>query len=159
MCGIIGHIGSSQAPRLIEEEAPEYRGYTCGVALHAGDAVVRKSVGRVAELAEKVADGPDVTVGMAHTLGDARWRYGSDAHPHVDESGRIAVVHNGIVENVRMLRANSRGGRGLSVRNRHRSCAPDLASDTEEPLTRSEMRCGCAAHTASWSSFWTAPIR
>ncbi|MFM9148388.1 MAG: glutamine--fructose-6-phosphate aminotransferase, partial [Verrucomicrobiota bacterium] len=116
MCGIIGVVGGGPAvPILLGGlRRLEYRGYdSAGLAL-AGDGalLIRRSVGKVAALAEKVAgdpsDGPvgRWSSGIAHT----RWAtHGapteSNAHPHLDRSGRIAVVHNGIIENCRALRA------------------------------------------------------
>ncbi len=109
MCGIVGFIGSRRAlPVLVEGlRRQEYRGYdSAGVALVSdGGMWVRKTTGRVAELARAVADGPGGVVGIAHT----RWAtHGgvtvANAHPHLDSLERIAVVHNGIVENERALR-------------------------------------------------------
>ena len=109
MCGIIGYIGPGPAlPHLVEGlKRLEYRGYdSAGVVLsHEGDFWMRKTVGRVAELEARVDQGPDYTVGMAHT----RWAtHGgvtdANAHPHLDEAGRVAVVHNGIIENATALR-------------------------------------------------------
>ncbi len=105
MCGIVAYIGSEPAlPRLVEGlRRLEYRGYdSAGIALLAGSDPlwIRKDVGRVAALAKQVGDAPAATAGIAHT----RWAtHGGvtriNAHPHTDESGRIAVIHNGIIEN------------------------------------------------------------
>ncbi|MBT3223062.1 MAG: glutamine--fructose-6-phosphate transaminase (isomerizing) [Proteobacteria bacterium] len=109
MCGIIGYIGVSNAlPRLVEGlRRLEYRGYdSAGVALIHDDALwVNKVVGRVADLAKEVHDGPESHMGIAHT----RWAtHGGisqpNAHPQVDGPGRIAVVHNGIIENMTALK-------------------------------------------------------
>ncbi|MEU4416015.1 glutamine--fructose-6-phosphate transaminase (isomerizing) [Nocardia salmonicida] len=111
MCGIVGYIGHRQAvPVLLEGlHRLEYRGYdSAGLALpHRGKARVCKTQGRVQDLRDK-ADTTALrgTVGIAHT----RWAtHGepsdANAHPHTDVSGRIAVVHNGIVENAEQLRA------------------------------------------------------
>ncbi|MEV0546768.1 glutamine--fructose-6-phosphate transaminase (isomerizing) [Nocardia salmonicida] len=111
MCGIVGYIGHRQAvPVLLEGlHRLEYRGYdSAGLALpHRGKARVCKTKGRVQDLRDK-ADATALrgTVGIAHT----RWAtHGepsdANAHPHTDVSGRIAVVHNGIVENAEQLRA------------------------------------------------------
>ncbi|MFM7240988.1 MAG: glutamine--fructose-6-phosphate transaminase (isomerizing) [Opitutia bacterium] len=116
MCGIIGYVGGAPAiPVLLAGlKRLEYRGYdSAGLALQTGDRLVAlKSVGKVAGLAEKTrqaltADeqqGP--RVGIAHT----RWAtHGAptepNAHPHFDSGGGIALVHNGIIENYRALRA------------------------------------------------------
>jgi len=108
MCGIIAYIGPDPAlPKLIEGlRRLEYRGYdSAGVALISEDDLwIRKDTGRVASLAGQVEDGPAATIGIAHT----RWAtHGGisldNAHPHVDAKSRIAVVHNGIVENMTAL--------------------------------------------------------
>jgi glucosamine--fructose-6-phosphate aminotransferase (isomerizing) len=109
MCGIVGYIGPRNAlPVLVEGlRRLEYRGYdSAGLALVLPEGLwVRKCVGRVAELARKVDAGPATQVGIAHT----RWAtHGgvtdANAHPHTDGPERIAVVHNGIVENMTALR-------------------------------------------------------
>ncbi len=109
MCGIFGYIGEGKAlPRLMEGlHRLEYRGYdSAGVGLLVdGELWSRKRVGRVLELEHAVEDGPDATVGVAHT----RWAtHGGitegNAHPHLDSQTRIAVVHNGIIENMNVLR-------------------------------------------------------
>ncbi|MFD4458721.1 glutamine--fructose-6-phosphate transaminase (isomerizing) [Nocardia sp. NPDC058480] len=111
MCGIVGYIGHRQAvPVLLEGlHRLEYRGYdSAGLALpHRGKSRVCKTRGRVQDLRDKADTTPlRGTVGIAHT----RWAtHGepsdANAHPHTDVSGRIAVVHNGIVENAEQLRA------------------------------------------------------
>ena len=110
MCGIVGCVGSAEAlPILIDGlKRLEYRGYdSAGVALiHDGRIRVTKSAGRIAVL-ESLLDYDQAggTTGIAHT----RWAtHGAptdlNAHPHVDAAGRIAVVHNGIIENYHALR-------------------------------------------------------
>ncbi len=114
MCGIIGYVGHQKAlPLLIEGlKRLEYRGYdSSGVALlDGGTLVVSKAAGRISALEEAVGglDGECLSghVGIAHT----RWAtHGSpttaNAHPHCSSDGRIAVVHNGIIENYRSLRS------------------------------------------------------
>jgi len=110
MCGIVGYIGRKQArPILIEGlKRLEYRGYdSAGVAmLHDGQISVTRSVGRITNLQEKLAaTKSDSTLGIAHT----RWAtHGGpieeNAHPHAALNGRIALVHNGIIENYRALK-------------------------------------------------------
>ena len=112
MCGIVGYLGTKQAyPILIEGlKRLEYRGYdSAGVALaQGGDGhlTVVKAKGRIARLEEQM-QGQDAggRLGIAHT----RWAtHGApthaNAHPHTDASGRLAVVHNGIIENWSALR-------------------------------------------------------
>ncbi|SDY08300.1 glucosamine--fructose-6-phosphate aminotransferase (isomerizing) [Amycolatopsis xylanica] len=110
MCGIVGYIGPRAAvPILLEGlRRLEYRGYdSAGLAVVAkGRLKVVKAAVRVDELRDLVDDGLTGTAGIAHT----RWAtHGepndANAHPHTDTSGRIAVVHNGIIENSERLRA------------------------------------------------------
>ncbi|WP_018680676.1 glutamine--fructose-6-phosphate transaminase (isomerizing) [Actinokineospora enzanensis] len=112
MCGIVGYIGSRVAtPVLVEGlHRLEYRGYdSAGVAvLRRGRITVTKAAGRVRDLRERLAESAPspATVGIAHT----RWATHGEpsdrnAHPHLDAEGRIAVVHNGIIENAEQLRA------------------------------------------------------
>ncbi|HEX6878501.1 MAG TPA: glutamine--fructose-6-phosphate transaminase (isomerizing) [Nocardioidaceae bacterium] len=111
MCGIVGYVGGKAAvPILLDGLARlEYRGYdSAGVAvLNGGSQVaVHKTAGRVRELKESLpAEGFGSTVGIGHT----RWAtHGApsdhNAHPHVSEDGRVAVVHNGIIDNAAALR-------------------------------------------------------
>ncbi|MEQ1502034.1 MAG: glutamine--fructose-6-phosphate transaminase (isomerizing) [Myxococcota bacterium] len=110
MCGIVAYLGPHPAlPRLIEGlRRLEYRGYdSAGVALVDDGAMwIRKDVGRVSDLAPQLEQGPASTIGIAHT----RWAtHGGvtqvNAHPHTDGPGKIAVCHNGIIENTHDLRA------------------------------------------------------
>ena len=105
MCGIVAYLGKKVAqPILIEGlKRLEYRGYdSAGVAL-LGSGVIRikKASGRISAL-EEVLDEPDTaeTFGIGHT----RWATHGEpnavnAHPHLDHTGKIAIVHNGIIEN------------------------------------------------------------
>jgi len=107
MCSIIGYIGDRQAqPILLGGLARlEYRGYdSCGIALAGGTLEVYKDAVRVEELA-KVSPRLDGTVGIAHT----RWATHGEpsrvnAHPHLDCTGKIAVVHNGVINNYQRLK-------------------------------------------------------
>ena len=110
MCGIVGYVGGKSAlPVLVEGlRRLEYRGYdSAGVALTSGESLWwRKSVGRVADLEARLAQAPEGTIGIAHT----RWAtHGgvteANAHPHLDAEQGLAVVHNGIIENMSGLRA------------------------------------------------------
>ena len=113
MCGIIGYLGHQQAlPILLEGlKRLEYRGYdSAGLAMVNDHGLqVRKAAGRISLLEGKVSGERDTllagSLGIAHT----RWATHGEpseinAHPHVDAAGRLAVVHNGIVENHAVLR-------------------------------------------------------
>ena len=110
MCGIVGYIGKHQAvPFLLEGlRRLEYRGYdSAGVAvLDNNRLTLRKRSGRIANLAELIASEPAPGfTGISHT----RWAtHGgvtdANAHPHTDQSGAIALVHNGVIENYATLR-------------------------------------------------------
>lgn len=105
MCGIVGYVGNRSAGEILLSglKRLEYRGYDSAglVTLDSGPFQLRKSVGRVQELVQRTVQTPVTgTIGIAHT----RWAtHGqpslANAHPHVDNSGRIALVHNGIIEN------------------------------------------------------------
>jgi glucosamine--fructose-6-phosphate aminotransferase (isomerizing) len=112
MCGIVGYIGRKQAYPILMEglKRLEYRGYdSAGIALqqdHDGHLTVIKAKGHIAAL-EALTKGANLagTLGIAHT----RWAtHGApndvNAHPHTDMSGKLAVVHNGIIENWSALR-------------------------------------------------------
>src|SRR5215207_7588644 len=115
MCGIVAYVGRKVAqPLLIEGlKRQEYRGYdSAGIAVidEQGGMHVRRAVGRISVLEDSLAQGdqptlPDAHIGMAHT----RWAtHGAptevNAHPHRDNAGHIAVVHNGIIENYNALK-------------------------------------------------------
>src|SRR5688500_16293268 len=110
MCGIIGYIGPRVATPLLLEglKRLEYRGYdSAGVAVMNGKGVeTRKAAGKISKLEAALNAAPVLgTLGIAHT----RWAtHGApterNAHPHTDEDGHIAVVHNGIIENGTGLR-------------------------------------------------------
>jgi glucosamine--fructose-6-phosphate aminotransferase (isomerizing) len=126
MCGIVGYTGPREAgPILIEGlKRLEYRGYdSAGIALvdERGDMFVEKRAGKLANLQTAIADRtPHAAIGLAHTRWATHGRPNDlNAHPHIDCSGRITVIHNGIIENFRELRD------GLEARG-HR-----LSSDTD----------------------------
>jgi glucosamine--fructose-6-phosphate aminotransferase (isomerizing) len=109
VCGIVGYIGRRDAtPVLLEGlRSLEYRGYdSAGLAvIHRNKLQVTKTVGRVQDLRDRVGDRAKATIGIGHT----RWATHGEptdvnAHPHTDSAGRIAVVHNGIIENAEQLR-------------------------------------------------------
>ena len=116
MCGIVGYIGKRDvAPLLLEGlQRLEYRGYdSAGIAIHAkgtgkaaGGLKTAKAKGRVRELESRLPKRFAGTTGIAHT----RWAtHGAptdeNAHPHLDAEGKVAVVHNGIIDNASDLRA------------------------------------------------------
>ena len=110
MCGIIAYVGKREVrPILIDGLSRlEYRGYdSAGVAtLTDGDMEVTKKAGRITELARHVAQRKRPTsIGISHT----RWATHGEpndvnAHPHTDQSGRLALVHNGVIENYQILK-------------------------------------------------------
>ncbi len=105
MCGIVAYVGPRQATPILLEglRRMEYRGYdSAGLAILNGQGIkVRKAAGKLSVLVDKLkTDTPAGTVGIGHT----RWAtHGApttpNAHPHTDRSGRIALIHNGIIEN------------------------------------------------------------
>src|SRR5437773_12122775 len=105
MCGIIGYIGEKQVlPILIDGlRRLEYRGYdSAGVAVvRDGTIELRRSAGKLARLEEAIAVNPiDGEYGIGHTRWATHGRPTEEnAHPHRDCTGRIVVVHNGIIEN------------------------------------------------------------
>ncbi|MGH8824212.1 MAG: glutamine--fructose-6-phosphate transaminase (isomerizing) [Jiangellaceae bacterium] len=112
MCGIVGYVGDQSAIDVVIEglRRLEYRGYdSAGVAVVADGALASaKRAGKLANLEKALGDRPlpSSTTGLGHT----RWAtHGAptdrNAHPHLDESGRVAVIHNGIIENFARLRA------------------------------------------------------
>jgi len=111
MCGIVGYVGEQSAVDVVVEglRRLEYRGYdSAGVAVVTAEALsVRRKAGKLANLEKLLAEQPisNGTVGVGHT----RWAtHGpptdKNAHPHLDVTDRIAVVHNGIIENFASLR-------------------------------------------------------
>jgi glutamine---fructose-6-phosphate transaminase (isomerizing) len=112
MCGIVGYAGPDEALPIVLEglRRLEYRGYdSAGVAVLDGGLTVVRKAGKLDALEKALADAgasvPPGTVGMGHT----RWAtHGPptdrNAHPHMDCHGRIAVIHNGIIENFDELR-------------------------------------------------------
>lgn len=111
MCGIVGYIGRQEAAPVVLEGLTrlEHRGYdSAGVAVLGGRGIrVAKQAGRVRDLTGALPKRFAGTTGIGHT----RWAtHGpatdANAHPHTDEQGRVAVVHNGIIDNSAALRAS-----------------------------------------------------
>lgn len=109
MCGIMGYIGSGEAvPVIIDGLSKlEYRGYdSAGIAFFKeGGLQLTKKKGRLTEMVKSLGDYPSTNLGIGHT----RWATHGvpsdrNSHPHLDCSGRIALVHNGIIENYASLR-------------------------------------------------------
>ncbi|MGY1770694.1 glutamine--fructose-6-phosphate transaminase (isomerizing) [Blastococcus sp. SYSU D00813] len=115
MCGIVGYVGPQDALDVVLEglRRLEYRGYdSAGVAVRVGDGgsgalATAKKAGKLANLEKVLADAPlpASTIGIGHT----RWAtHGGptdrNAHPHLSADGRVAVIHNGIIENFAVLR-------------------------------------------------------
>ena len=115
MCGIVGYIGPRQAAGLLIDglRRMEYRGYdSAGLAIVNGHGVeVVKAAGKLGNLEQRLQGAtPTGTLGIGHT----RWAtHGAptttNAHPHTDQSGRIAVIHNGIIENAGHIRKALQG--------------------------------------------------
>ncbi|MGH2624013.1 MAG: class II glutamine amidotransferase, partial [Sphingobacterium sp.] len=110
MCGIVGYTGNRQAYPIVIDglKKLEYRGYdSAGIALHQGDSLkVYKKAGKVAALEEFVGENSTLgNTGIGHT----RWATHGEpsdknAHPHISKSGKIAMIHNGIIENYAQIK-------------------------------------------------------
>ncbi len=109
MCGIIGYCGPRPAAEILVEglKRLEYRGYdSAGICVRSGGALrVHKRKGKIKDLRAALPDRVDGELGIGHT----RWATHGEvndvnAHPHTDATGRIAIVHNGIIENYAALR-------------------------------------------------------
>ena len=168
MCGIVGYVGPRDAgPILLDGLARlEYRGYdSAGIALITpeGDLFVEKRAGKVAELRSALGDGtPHAGAGLGHTRWATHGRPSDlNAHPHLDCSGELSVIHNGIIENFIELRAE------LTAAGHRLDSETDtevIAHLVEESYhgRRGRRPCGrpCAARSAptrSWSSIAASP--
>ncbi|MEX0723267.1 MAG: glutamine--fructose-6-phosphate transaminase (isomerizing) [Gracilimonas sp.] len=108
MCGIVGYIGEKQASKIIIDglKRLEYRGYdSAGLAIINGKLSIKKGKGKVANLEKMVGASEKGTTGIGHT----RWATHGEpndinSHPHTIESGKLAIVHNGIIENYNTLK-------------------------------------------------------
>ncbi|OLO99088.1 glutamine--fructose-6-phosphate transaminase (isomerizing) [Mycolicibacterium porcinum] len=115
MCGIVGYVGARPARDIVVDalRRMEYRGYdSAGIALIDGNGglTVRRRAGRLANLETALAETDEGVLTGSTGLGHTRWAtHGRptdrNAHPHRDAAGKIAVVHNGIIENFAGLRA------------------------------------------------------
>ncbi|HEY5031967.1 MAG TPA: glutamine--fructose-6-phosphate aminotransferase, partial [Actinomycetes bacterium] len=143
MCGIVGYVGDKQAQDVVIEglRRLEYRGYdSAGIALVSGsELATRKRAGKLANLEKLLAEQPmpESTLGMGHT----RWAtHGGptdrNAHPHLDDDKRVAVIHNGIIENFATLRAELEA-RGHEMRSdTDTEVVAHLLSEAYEPAGR-----------------------
>ena len=110
MCGIVGYVGRSEAAPILLDglRRLEYRGYdSAGVAIVDGHHVeTRKCAGRIASLAKLMAEKPPAgSYGIGHTRWATHGKVTDDnAHPHFDASGKIALIHNGVIENYQALK-------------------------------------------------------
>jgi glutamine---fructose-6-phosphate transaminase (isomerizing) len=115
MCGIVGYVGNRPALSIVLDglRRLEYRGYdSAGVAVIDGDAILtEKRAGKLANLEKALADRSGDGIAFGSTaIGHTRWAtHGGptdrNAHPHLSGDGRVAVIHNGIIENFARLRA------------------------------------------------------
>lgn len=111
MCGIVGYLGKREALPLIIKglKRLEYRGYdSAGVALLNGGLEIVKKKGKVVDLENEIGDRKLVaTLGIGHT----RWATHGEpndrnAHPHTSSDGKLAIIHNGIIENYGTIKKN-----------------------------------------------------
>ncbi|MCH2449596.1 MAG: glutamine--fructose-6-phosphate transaminase (isomerizing) [Gracilimonas sp.] len=108
MCGIVGYVGDKQASKIIIDglKRLEYRGYdSAGIAVINGQLSIKKGKGKVASLEKMIGSAQKGTIGIGHT----RWATHGEpndinSHPHTIESGKLAIVHNGIIENYNTLK-------------------------------------------------------
>src|SRR2546421_2725285 len=110
MCGIVGYVGRAEAAPILLDglRRLEYRGYdSAGVAIVNGDHMeLRKCAGRIGDLARLMSENPPAgQFGISHTRWATHGRVNDEnAHPHFDASGKIALVHNGVIENYQPLK-------------------------------------------------------
>jgi glucosamine--fructose-6-phosphate aminotransferase (isomerizing) len=115
MCGIVGYIGAQTAADILVDglKRLEYRGYdSAGIAIaNNGTMDLRREVGKLRNLEAQVITNPPVgTIGIGHTRWATHGRPTTfNAHPHTDTSGELVVVHNGIIENFVLLKAELQG--------------------------------------------------
>ncbi len=162
MCGIVGYTGKKQAQQFLLEglAALEYRGYdSAGLEVLSPDGELHgvKCSGRVATLAERCKTANLVgTQGIAHT----RWAtHGAptdrNAHPHLDCTGRIAIVHNGIIENFQEIRSYLRQHGHTIATDTDTEVIAHLIRATWSPPPATRLR-ACAGPGRSQ---WSAPTR
>ncbi|MGH8793404.1 MAG: glutamine--fructose-6-phosphate transaminase (isomerizing) [Stackebrandtia sp.] len=134
MCGIVGYVGPKPAIEIVSEglQRLEYRGYdSAGVALVDDDGIaVEKRAGKLANLSKAIVERGGM-IGARTGIGHTRWAtHGApndrNAHPHVSVDGRVAVIHNGIIENFAQLRAELEAGGVELVSDTDSECAAHL---------------------------------
>src|SRR6184192_1894986 len=110
MCGIVGYVGRAHATQILLDglRRLEYRGYdSAGLAVVDGGKLdTRKCAGRIAALAKLVRKQPAAgSLGISHTRWATHGKVNDEnAHPHFDASGKLALVHNGVIENYQALK-------------------------------------------------------
>ena len=110
MCGIVGYVGRSEAAPILLDglRRLEYRGYdSAGMAIVNGAHMeTRKCAGRIGDLARLLTESPPSgKFGISHTRWATHGRVNDEnAHPHFDATGKIALVHNGVIENYQALK-------------------------------------------------------
>jgi len=152
MCGIVGYVGNRPALSIVLEglRRLEYRGYdSAGVAIINNDVMLtEKKAGKLANLekalAERSADG--IAAGST-AIGHTRWAtHGGptdrNAHPHVSRDGRVAVIHNGIIENFARLRAELEAAGVEFVSDTDTECAAHLLAAEMRALRDSGAESG-----------------
>jgi len=140
MCGIVGYVGGRSALSIVMDglRRLEYRGYdSAGVAILDGELLVEKRAGKLANLDKALADREAELNGGTTGIGHTRWAtHGGptdrNAHPHLSTDGRVAVIHNGIIENFAKLRAELESD-GVEFRS-------DTDTETVAHLLAAELR-------------------
>src|SRR3954470_745931 len=110
MCGIVGYVGRSEAAPILLDglRRLEYRGYdSAGMAIVNGEQMeTRKCAGRIGDLARLLSESPPPgQFGISHTRWATHGRVNDEnAHPHFEQSGKVALVHSGVIENYQALK-------------------------------------------------------
>lgn len=108
MCGIVGSIGYKESKSYLISglKSLDYRGYdSCGIALLNNDIEIYKCVGAVSNLEEKIKDVKSTYLGIAHTRWATHGRVKEkNSHPHLSMHKRLAIVHNGVIENFQTIK-------------------------------------------------------